>query len=260
MVDVDQPTKIVMEDTCKTYWDRGWAVVPDVFSEDEIDTISRLAMAVAISELSGGEGDDSELDKDEDGNPVPRKVNWPFTKDPHFRRFALSGKLRSLLDQVVGKPVLLASDQIFLKPPRHGSAKPYHQDNAYFRCHPDDEVITAWIALDDVDESNGCLRYIDGSHRLPILAHHAVESEKYNLQPAESDIEMSRESAAPVPKGGVVLHHGKTLHTSHANTSDRWRRAFATHWVTADVVSEVETIDKAYFNRYPAEYQQGLRA
>ena len=28
-------------------------------------------------------------------------------------------------------------------------------------------MITAWLALDDVDEENGCLRYIDGSHPDP---------------------------------------------------------------------------------------------
>lgn len=247
-------------DVYETFWDRGWVVVPNVFAKDEIDQISRLAMAVAINEIAGDAGDESALDADDAGNPVPRKVNWPFTKDLHFRRFALSQKLRDLVGRVAGKPVLLVSDQIFLKPPRHGSAKPYHQDNAYFLCHPDDEVVTAWIALDDVDESNGCLRYIDGSHRMPILAHHEMEGEKYNLQPADSDIDRSRESLAPVSKGGVVLHHSKTLHTSHANTSDRWRRAYATHWVTADVVSEVDTIDRAYFNRYPGEYEQALES
>ena len=245
-------------DLYQTYWDRGWAVVPSVFRDDEIDQISRLAMAVAISEIAEGDGDDSELDKDEDGNPVPRKVNWPFTKNEHFRKFALNGRLRDLLAGIIGKPVLLVFDQIFLKPPRYGSAKPYHQDNAYFKCHPDDEVISAWIALDDVDEANGCLRYISGSHQLPILEHREVVGEKYNLMPEEANIDLTRESLAPASKGSVVLHHSKTLHTSHPNTSDRWRRAYATHWVSADVVSEVDTIDRAYFNRYPNKYARAL--
>jgi ectoine hydroxylase-related dioxygenase (phytanoyl-CoA dioxygenase family) len=242
------------------YWDKGWAVVAGVFDSDEIDPIARLAMAHAINEIEGGKGDDSELESAAEGRAIPRKINHPFLKSDHFRRFVLNAGLRELLAMVVGKPVLLAADQIFLKPPKHGSAKPYHRDNAYFRCHPADEVITAWIALDDADEENGCLRYIDGSHRLPILEHHEVAGETYNLQPAESEIDRSRESVAAVPKGGVVLHHSKTLHTSGRNNSDRWRRAYATHWVTGDVTSEVETLQRAYFSSCPEDYAEALEA
>ena len=240
--------------TYRHYWDRGWAVVPDVFSRDDVASVSRLAMAVAIAELSDAEVDSADVDVDVTGARAPRKVMEPFLKEDAFGRFALSAGLRTLLEAIVGKPVLLVSDQIFLKPPRVGSAKPYHQDNAYFRCHPGGEVITAWIALDDVDASNGCLRYIDGSHRLPILDHHETAGEKYNLTPAEADIDFSSESLAPVLQGGVVLHHSHALHTSHANTSDRWRRAYATHWVTADVVCDGATIKQAYFNPYPDRY------
>ncbi len=251
---------IVSEKTRQLYWDRGWAVVPNVFSAREIDPIVALAMETARKEQPDASTADAEVDLDENGQYLPRKVNWPFTKDERFRKFALSQKLRDLLAEIVGKPVVLLFDQIFLKPPRHGSAKPYHQDNAYFRCHPDDEVITAWIALDDVDEANGCLRYIDGSHRLSILTHHEIAGEKYNLMPDSADIDLARESLAPVKKGGVVLHHSKALHTSHANTSDRWRRAYATHWATADVVSEVDTIDRSYFSQYPDLYEETLRS
>lgn len=239
-------TNGVDKELFSTYWERGWVVVPNVFPVEDVEAISKLATAVATADVGNGTIDSAEVESS-GGGFAPRKVMNPFTKDPAFARFALSKKLRGLLEAIVGKPVLLASDQIFLKPPLHGSAKPYHQDNAYFRCTPGDEVITAWIALDDVDEANGCLRYIDGSHRLPILEHHKTEGESYNLQPAASAIDLSNESLAPVGKGGVVLHHSHTLHTSHRNTSDRWRRGYATHWVTSDVVSESATIERAYF-------------
>jgi len=173
-----------------------------------------------------------------------------------FRRFATDERLRSLVQQVIGKPVYLMTDQIFMKPPRFGSAKPYHQDNAYFRCHPDDEGLTAWIALDDVDESNGCLRYIDGSHHGPILEHHIDPVELYNQSPAQEDIDLSRESLVCVGKGGVVFHHWKALHTSHRNESDRWRRGYATHWATAEVTSQIDTIDKAYYVAHPELYRE----
>jgi ectoine hydroxylase-related dioxygenase (phytanoyl-CoA dioxygenase family) len=108
-------------------------------------------------------------------------------------------------------------------------------------------VITAWIALDDVDATNGCLRYIDGSHKGPILPHLPVPGEEHNLAPSPELIDLNKESLAIVGKGGVVFHHGTTLHTSHRNESDRWRRAYATHWVTADVTSESPVLENAHF-------------
>ena len=64
--------------------------------------------------------------------------------------------------------------------------------------------------------------------------------------------------AARVRKGGVVFHHGNTLHTSGRNESDRWRRGYATHWVTSAVTCRINTLKKAYFNRpdYPAAHRR----
>lgn len=238
------------------YWTHGWVVVPEVYEIGEIEPILRLAMEVAQNEAAAEGADDADTDLDEHGKPIPRKIMYPFTKSEHFRRFVLSSQLTGLIGALLGKEPRLVFDQVFLKPPRHGSAKPYHQDNAYFRCQPADEVLTAWIALDDVDESNGCLRYIDGSHRMPMLEHAAVAGEQYNITPAEDDIDLSLEVAAPVPRGGVVFHHGQALHTSHPNRSDRWRRGYATHWVTDDVSSDSDTLENAFFVRYPEYFEQ----
>ena len=189
------------------------------------------------------------LDISEDGERAPRKINEPFAKETACREMLLDPRLTSRIAELLGHQPLLVVDQAFLKPPRFGSAKPYHQDNFYFGCHPDDEVITAWLALDDVDEQNGCLRYIDGSHLGPIIPHEQVAGEEYNHVPLPELIDLSKESPARVRKGGVVFHHSKALHTSHRNSSDRWRKGWATHWVTANVTCEKETLDRAYFRR-----------
>lgn len=233
-----------LETVRKVYREKGWVVVEGIFTPEETDRIAELALKYA--DLEGPAG--AMVEHNDDGDALaPRKVGAPYLKDEAFRTFALDGRLTRVIDALLGRQALLVTDQIFLKPPRHGSAKPYHQDNAYFRCKPDEDVITAWIALDDVDEENGCLRYIDGSHREEIIPHAPIEGQEYNLTPDESQIDLSRESLAPIRKGGVVFHNGNTLHTSHRNNSDRWRRGFATHWVTARTTCEVSTLDHAYY-------------
>ena len=239
--------------TYQHYWKKGWAVEEGIFSREEADRIAQVALDLSQQELSN-DNKDYVVDKSEDGEIAPRKIDRPFLKRSEFQAFVLDERLTGLVAELLGAQPLLSSDQIFMKPPQFGSAKPYHQDNFYFQCDPGDHVITAWVALDDVAEENGCLRYIDGSHKGPILPHEAVPGEPYNLVPPPELIDLQKESLALVKKGGVVFHHSQALHTSHRNESDRWRRGYATHWVTADVTSRKSTLDRAYFRRedYPA--------
>jgi ectoine hydroxylase-related dioxygenase (phytanoyl-CoA dioxygenase family) len=216
------------------YWCKGWVVIEDVYPQEIIDRTVELAMTVAHAEMASNAG--LTLDVSEDGQEkAPRKIESPFRSSAAFRDFVLDDRLNELIVDLIGHRPLLFSDQIFMKPPKFGSKKPYHQDNFYFRLTPKDHVVTAWIALDDAEEQNGCLRYIDGSHKGDILSHVPVPGEPYNLAPDPELIDESKESIAAVRKGGVVFHHVQTLHTSYRNESDRWRRAYATHWVSSEV-------------------------
>ena len=230
------------------YWKKGWVVIEGVFKPEEVDRIATLALTIAEKERPNAKPGYN-LDSSEDGTKqAPRKIDNLFVKDEVCRQCLLDKRLTGIIKSFLGETPLLFGDSIFMKPPRYGSAKPYHQDNFYFGCHPDDQVITTWIALDDVDAANGCLRYIDGSHLGPLLPHNPIPGEEdYNSAPPSELIDLSKESLAPVRKGGVVFHHSKTLHTSHRNESNRWRRGFAAHWVTAKVTSEKNTLDNAYF-------------
>ena len=244
----------------RRYWERGWTVVEGVFAARRAAQVAALAQEIGYQDLQrtpASEVGDYLFDRASSGASAPRKIGTPYTRHEDFRALVFDPRLRALLETVIGVPLELAADQILMKPPEIGTAKPYHQDNAYFRCDPGDHVVTAWIALDDVDEENGCLRYIDGSHRQPILPHELVPGEPHNKVPPPEVIERvlagTRESIAPVGIGGVVLHHSHTLHTSHVNRSQRWRRGYATHWAAADVTSASGFVDNAYFNRpgYP---------
>ena len=160
-------------------------------------------------------------------------------------------------EERITEPLLFA-DQAFMKPPKLGSPKPYHQDNFYFECSPVDDVITCWVALDDATEENGCLRYIRASHRDGLLKHAPVPGDpnQSNLVPSMDDVDLSREVPAPVRKGGVILHHGLTLHASRENRSERWRRSYATHWASQRATTtSATTFEAPLFET--AEWRQG---
>ena len=116
----------------------------------------------------------------------------------------------------------------FNKPPGTGSPTPPHQDNYYFCLRPP-SVLTIWLALDPVDEENGCLRYVAGSHRRGIRAH--ARSNILGFSQGISDYgdeDRAREVVVRLRPGDAVAHHGDAIHRADPNRSPvRNRRAFA---------------------------------
>lgn len=164
-----------------------------------------------------------------------RKLDHPVYHRAVFRELATGPPLSQLAEQLLQGPVCVFFSQVFLKPSEIGGPKPAHQDNFYFGPEAPDALVTAWVALDDATPENGCLHYVDGSHRLGVLPHAAPSDAPYNLQISEerlSDLELT---PAPVPRGGVSIHHGNTIHCSGANSSRSPRRAVAIHYRRRDV-------------------------
>lgn len=230
----------------KDYIENGWVVVDNVFTTKEMDEVLNKTIEVSEKEVLSGEI--HTLDSSHDGKTLsPRKINNPYLKDELFQSVLKKDNLQKVLSALLkDETPVIGTTQIFMKPPYHGTCKPYHQDNSYFKCSPADELITAWIAFEDVDEANGCLRYINGSHKGEIVEHHVVPEATHDLKIASKDIDYSKERSAIVKKGGVVFHHGGVMHTSLKNTSSRWRRAYATHWYTKNVTSESNFLENAY--------------
>ena len=160
-----------------------------------------------------------------------RKFGSMAPSEPLFMEHARHPDLLDVVEQLLGQPLSLYDDQALLKPPHHGSEKPEHQDNAYFRVTPDDHVITCWTALDDADLENGCMYYYAGSHLRGRVGHRAIKGTPH-LVPEEHDRSLS--TAVPIKEGGCILHHSLTMHWSPPNHSPRWRRAYVVHLVRSD--------------------------
>lgn len=248
------------------YWTHGWVAVDGVYAPAFIDESIRAIMDMAARDLKETDGA-MLIDRSSDGREwLPRKLSDVFVRNEYFRRFLFPSPITSLIEQLIGVKPLLMADEFFFKPPRHGSEKPYHQDNSYFLAEPADHVLNAWIAFDDADEANGCLRYIRGSHREPILPNASMPGSEYHLTIDPKLIDLSREEFAPVKKGGVVFHHGNALHYSAPNRSDRWRRAYATFWVSGETTMAENFRVNAYFSKeelwkdLPANARGGVTA
>ena len=231
------------------FWHRGWVRVPAVYDAQAVRSIAELASAFASSIAAEAVSHERAniCDVDEEGRLFPRKLDFPYLRHLEFRAFILAPRLQAVLKAVLGMQSYLVRDHSFMKPPRCGSAKPFHQDNAHMMCEPVDQVITAWIALDEATEANGCMQYLDGSHRGGTLPHNISPERPYNVEPVSTHV-LNRFPVCHVCAlpGDVLLHHALTFHASGSNATDRWRRGYASHWVGRGVRSANDTLKWAY--------------
>ncbi len=143
-------------------------------------------------------------------------------------------------EQLLDGPVRFWHDQIFVKPPRDGAVVEWHQDYSYWTRTKPMAHLTCWIGLDDSTEENGCVHYVPGSHRWPLLPRYELSG---NMESVFQFLNLEQSAEfLPVPAtllaGEASFHHPLTLHGSFENSSDRPRRAVVLNFIRDGVVSD----------------------
>jgi ectoine hydroxylase-related dioxygenase (phytanoyl-CoA dioxygenase family) len=130
--------------------------------------------------------------------------------------------------QLLGDGVRFWHDQLFCKPANHGGVVAWHQDYSYWTRTKPMGHLTVWYALDDSLLDNGCVHYVPGSHRWPLLPvtglagdMRAIESVLTPEQKAQFDLRVPVELKA----GYATFHHPLMVHGSYENRTTRPRRA-----------------------------------
>ena len=124
---------------------------------------------------------------------------------------------------VIGHPVFNARPKL---PGQQLTVVPWHQDSGYFGKVSEESLIpTAWIPLVPVDETNGCLQVVAGSHKLGVVNHHTEEREGKFLEVLDELVDDDRIVTCPMEMGDALVFHNLTLHRSLPHTTSqiiRW--------------------------------------
>jgi len=214
-------------DALKSEYDAaGFVIVRQLLSDSEFQTL-RTELDRYIREVVPTLPDQDAFFLDR-SRPETLKQMQHMQGDPFFADYTRHPVWKSLAETLIGEEAHCETPEWFNKPPGVESPTPPHQDNYYFCLNPPN-VITIWMALDDVDEENGCLRYVPGSHQRGIRSH--ARSNILGFSQGITDYgseDHSAEVAIHLRPGDVVAHHGNTIHRAEPNRSAvRNRRAFA---------------------------------
>lgn len=155
-----------------------------------------------------------------------RMRKWShFLFGPEVHGVVTSPRLVDALVAILGPEVTFHGDyQLTPKLPGNEiQAFPWHQDTLYYgRPSQHLHIVTAWLALVDADESNGCLQVIPGSQRWGLLD--GVRGADMNVHPMEDVTRRGIPLSLPLQAGDAVLISHLTFHASGLNRSDavRW--------------------------------------
>ncbi|MFN7925981.1 MAG: phytanoyl-CoA dioxygenase family protein [Bryobacteraceae bacterium] len=169
--------------------------------------------------------------------------------EPVLDAYRTSGKVRQLAESLIGE-VAPQHCEYFNKPPHNNKPTPPHQDGYYFCLEPN-VACTLWIPLDRVDEDNGTLTYVRGSHRLGVLPHRATAVLGFSQGLIPDPANLGEAVLCPAEPGDVLVHHSLTVHSAGANRSTRNRRSIGYVYYSA-----AAKLDEAAHQRY----QDALRS
>ncbi len=138
------------------------------------------------------------------------------------------------IQPLLGPDILLWYSVIFVKPAQSKGEVPWHQDSTYWALE-NDEGVTVWVALSEVNESNGCVEYLPGSHLLNNVKHTIDNSETNMLARGQKIVGLnpSQTHKMILHPGQASLHHPSVLHASKANLSDQPRLGIAFRYIPA---------------------------
>ena len=146
-------------------------------------------------------------------------------------------RIINIIQDFLGDSIILRHSHFFVKLPGDGKRISWHQDASYWPLSKS-RVISAWLAIDDVDLENAAMKVIPGSHlnnQLPfqdsqkeennVLTQTVVNAEKHGEKPVSIELNA----------GEISLHSDWILHSSNANYSKKRRCGLAMRFLSKDV-------------------------
>jgi phytanoyl-CoA hydroxylase len=229
-VSVAQECNILTPDQVESYHKHGYLRIQEVYNEHEISLMADeldWQIETWASKTQGWSGPWRQVYMDKETEQQSKLI---ALHDLHRYSKAWCDavthpRLSGALADLIGPNVELHHTTLHAKPPETGHPFPMHQDWAFYK-HEDGRYIDCLVHLDDTDDFNGCIRFLDGSHKQGALEHVTKNPDGTGCTPHLPTDDWDIEDTVPVPakRGDVVVFSIHTIHGSRINQSDKMRR------------------------------------
>ena len=218
------------EDQVRQFREEGYLTVPEFWTAREVAAmrreLERLQEAGKLRNVAtDGDG------KTRSQTRANLQLCPMFPHSDFFRAMPFAPKVAETVSQLIGDPVLLHLDQVFLKPARHGAGTNWHQDNAYFRIADPLKGTALWTAVHEATVANGTIHVIPGSFK-EVYEHRRDPDSDHHIRcwpPEERAIPLE------LPAGGVAFFAYGVAHCTLGNNTDRERAGVALHFLNESV-------------------------
>ena len=215
---------MLTQDQKDFYDENGYLMVENVVTPEQLAKLQEITYAMIDASRGLTESDDRyDLDEGHSAErPRLTRIKLPHKQDPYFWEILTRSGVTEVLNGLLGPDTLINTSKLNTKAPGGGAAVEWHQDWAFYP-HTNDDLLAFGLMLEDVDEANGPLMVIPGSHKGPVLSHHVNGVFAGAVSPDDPDFDLSKAVTLTGKAGSMTVHHVRTLHGSAPNMSDRNR-------------------------------------
>lgn len=217
------------------YQEKGFLVleniVPDIWLKKIRLEINRFEKEVALLEQSNDRLDlEDSHTKDA---PRLRRIKLPHLISDDLNELLHSDYILAPARDLIGTNIRLHTSKLNMKSAGYGAAVEWNQDYAFYP-HSNDDILAIGVIIDDMQPKNGPLMVYPGSHNGPVYDHHVDGVFAGAMLPEENGLNPKDAVSLLGPAGSISIHHGRIVHGSALNTSDRERRILFFEMMAAD--------------------------
>jgi len=224
------------------YEENGFLVIPKLVPEQLIDQCKQRFLNIVDGVEDGGailKMKDLSL-KDVKNLPNERVFNkiQDFVWDDVLAQYIQLPEVLDYVQCFTGPNIRAVHTMLINKPPDSGSRTsrhPLHQDLHYFPFRPADRIVAAWTAMEKIDDKNGCLVVIPGTHKISLLQHDYPDDGLVNgMYHGIKGMDDKQRVELHMEKGDTVFFHPILIHGSGTNLSGRFRKAISCHYSSSE--------------------------
>ena len=196
----------------KQYKDEGFISPIDIFSKERANKIRK------------------EIELIEDKMPGELNKSGRYNAhliSPLLDEVTHDSKILDAVQSIIGENILVCGTTLFIKNPNEKGFVSYHQDAKYIGLKPYNWV-TAWVAITDSNEHNGCMKMWSGSHKDNLKDHDQMFNKCNLLTRGQTvnNVPINETSPLILKAGQMSLHHPAVVHGSDLNKSNDRRIGF----------------------------------